>query len=284
MTRTVASLAFLAATAAAAPHPMTAQELHYEHPAAGAVEVRTGAAVYHDETGRTLDLYRPPAPDPSTALPAVVFVLTLPDGVMEVPLKDYHQYTSWARLVAAEGMVGVLYQVGDADGDLARVLDHLSGHAAALGIDPARVALWSCSGNVPVALRAGRRGAPSPVSIRALVAYYGFMPTPDGFRGEAMDSIARLYDMAMPMHGAGESYPSDLPMLIARAGQDRWTVGLESTDHFVAWALAENLPVTVLNYPDGRHAFDVLDDTAETRRIIAATLRFMRVHLDAGSP
>ncbi len=37
----------------------------------------------------------------------------------------------------------------------------------------------------------------------------------------------------------------------------------------------------VINYPEGRHAFDVLDVTCQTRHIIQRTLVFLKTHLSA---
>jgi hypothetical protein len=64
-------------------------------------------------------------------------------------------------------------------------------------------------------------------------------------------------------------------MYVVRAGKDSWTELLQSIDRFVDLALEANLPVTVRNYAEGQHSFDVLDDTAETREIITDTMAFL---------
>jgi acetyl esterase/lipase len=68
-------------------------------------------------------------------------------------------------------------------------------------------------------------------------------------------------------------------MFLVRAGRDRWPEILSSLDHFNSFALEQNLRVTMRNYPEGQHAFDALDDTAETRSIIRQTLTFLTEHL-----
>src|SRR5262249_34501764 len=45
-------------------------------------------------------------------------------------------------------------------------------------------------------------------------------------------------------------------------------------------AVAANAPWTLLNVPGGHHAFDVLDDTEESRQAIRATLAFLHAHLE----
>ncbi|HEY7358601.1 MAG TPA: hypothetical protein VH590_19100, partial [Ktedonobacterales bacterium] len=70
------------------------------------------------------------------------------------------------------------------------------------------------------------------------------------------------------------------PMLVVRAGRDH-PLNNRAIDAFVAEALSQNAPLEVINYLEGRHAFDVLDDTARTRQIIRRTLAFLRTHLSA---
>ena len=55
----------------------------------------------------------------------------------------------------------------------------------------------------------------------------------------------------------------------------------EALDDFVLKALASNLPVTLVNHPDGPHAFDLLHDSETSREIIKRILQFMQFHLTA---
>jgi hypothetical protein len=49
-------------------------------------------------------------------------------------------------------LVAVTYENREPAGDFAAVLRHVHEHAADLGIDPGRIGVWDCSGNVPTAL------------------------------------------------------------------------------------------------------------------------------------
>jgi dienelactone hydrolase len=49
----------------------------------------------------------------------------------------------------------------------------------------------------------------------------------------------------------------------------------------VAAANAADLPVELVEHPDGHHAFDVLDDTDASRDAIARVLAFFRRQLAA---
>lgn len=260
------------------PGPSGAQTegVLFEHPGTEDVVVRAGLEYSGTDEGHgTLDLYYP-GPSGDSVLPAVVFVMAFPDSE-EGSLKDHPQYPSWARLVAAEGMVGVLYEAPDPLLDLEAVLGFLRRRGPELGVDPERVALWSCSGNVPLALRQLRRE--SPVGLRALVAYYGIMPTADGFQAQALDSMAAQYEFPLP-RPREDRYRTDVPMLVVRAGADDWAPILASIDRFTETALDENLPVTLVNYPSAPHGFDVSHDTPETRRVIGGTLEFLETRLD----
>ncbi len=251
-----------------------AQQVLYDHPDAARVTVRSEVV---GDPGLTVDLYYPPTPGDEPN-PVVVFVLGFPDDAPPIaPMKDSDSYTSWARLVAAERFVGVLYETSDPEADLATVLTFLSKKAASLRIDPSRFGLWSCSGNTPLALKHARTRV--SVTPAAFVAYYGLMPTPDGYQAAAIDSMSKRFGFSLPSYRDGESYRADLPMLVVRAGRDRYSEILNSIDHFSAFALQQNLAVTVLNYPKGQHAFDLEDDTEETRGIIKQTLDFFRAHL-----
>lgn len=50
-------------------------------------------------------------------------------------------------------------------------------------------------------------------------------------------------------------------------------------DRFVEQALAANACLDVLNHPTGRHGFDILDDNARSREIIARAVEFLRIRL-----
>ena len=105
------------------------------------------------------------------------------------------------------------------------------------------------------------------------------MPTPDGYQAAAIDSTSTQFGFSLPGYHDGESYPADLPMFVVRAGRERFSEILGSIDHFTTFAFQQNLAMTVLNYPEGQHGFDVEDDTEETRAIIKQTLDFFRTHL-----
>jgi len=107
-----------------------------------------------------------------------------------------------------------------------------------------RVGLWSASGHGPVALAAAAKAT-----------------------------------CAVLTNPITKDFCPDTPLFIVRSGRDR-TPGLnEALDRFISRALAENRPLTVVNYPEAPHAFELHLDAPETRRIGQQGLDFLRAHL-----
>ncbi len=107
-------------------------------------------------------------------------------------LNEWEIYRSWARLVAAHGLAGILFEAKGA-GSAAGVpafFAHLSKNADALGLDATRLAAWSCSGNVGAGLPAVMAG--EPIAFRAAVFYYGTGERPHS--GRSCRSIGSLRD------------------------------------------------------------------------------------------
>src|SRR6187455_84343 len=63
------------------------------------------------------DLYYPPHQESERGLPALIFVMGYPDAGMKAmmgcPAKEVGHYSSWGRLAAATGMVGVTYSANE---------------------------------------------------------------------------------------------------------------------------------------------------------------------------
>ena len=216
-----------------------------ELPGTADAEVRTGLPFAQGtERELTFDLYRPPGSE--SLLPVVIFA----NGIGHPVLKDWPEYTSWARLAAASEMAAVTHETeGDPRPQLEALLEHLRSNASELGIDPDRIALWASSANVRTALPfAMEKDRP----LRAAVFYYGVMDFVD--------------------------LRTDLPLLVARAGLDSPGI-LGSLDDFLRHATHANLPFELLNYAEGIHGFDTRQPGEESERIVRETLEFLKRHL-----
>jgi len=71
----------------------------------------------------------------------------------------------------------------------------------------------------------------------------------------------------------------DTPLFVIRAGKDETPDLNAALDGFVARALAEDKPVTLVNYPGAPHSYELSLDAPETWRILQQGLDFLRAHL-----
>ncbi|XXX76743.1 alpha/beta hydrolase [Sorangium sp. So ce134] len=260
---------------------MVKKTVVHEVPGMESVTVRRDIDYKETDAGAlTFDLYAPPTSTGAARAPAVVFVSGYPDPGFEAMLgcrfKDLGQYTSWGRLAAASGLAAVTYTNRAPAADLPALLQHLRQNAASLGIDERRIGLWACSGNVPMALSALMREASGALACAVLC--YGFML--DLGASTRVAEAAAQFGFVNPCAGKTvDDLPPEVPLFIARAGQDRMPHLNESIDRFVAGALARNLPVTLANHAAAPHAFDVFDDSKASRETIRSILGFLRSHL-----
>ena len=229
-----------------------------------------------------LDLYYPPHQESRAGLPVVVFVMGYPDAgmkaIMGCSAKEVAQYTSWARLAAASGMVGVTYSANEPASGTLEVLRYLRDNARALNLDAARIGIWSCSGNVPNAL--GVLIHEEPGSIHCAVLCYGLML--DAGESTLATQAQKMFHFVMPEAGKSVAdLPATTPLLIVRAGNDEIPPVNESIGRFVADALKLDLPITLVNHRGAPHAFDAILDDEPTREIIRQMLAFLRLHLAA---
>jgi hypothetical protein len=228
----------------------------------------------------TLDVYAPEGAIAETPLPAVVLVAGYNDAgyqkMLGVKFKEMAMSVSWSQLIAASGLIAITYTNREPAADLDALLQHVRDHAGALGIDRDRMALWACSGNVPLALSAlmahGRR------FIRCGALLYGYMLDGDGESGVA--EAAAAFRFTHPNDGKSlEDLPEDLPLLIVRAGREQFPHLNASIDRFFAKALTLNRAVTLVNHAEGPHSFDLLHDSDTSRRIIRQVLDFLAAHV-----
>jgi hypothetical protein len=231
----------------------------------------------------TFDLYEPSG-GVRKPWPLVLFVMGFPDWGLQKILgckaKEMGSYVSWAQLVAVSGMAAVNVSTRQPAEDAPDAIRHLREHAGELSLDAGRIAIWSCSGNVPNAL--GVLTSPEASRLRCAALLYGYMMDLEGSTHVAQ--MAGAMKFANPAAGKSlADLPPRLPIFVARAGADQTPNLNETIDRFVAGALKANLPITVVNYPTGPHAFDLMEDSEASRAIVRQILGFLRSHL-TGSP
>ena len=278
---------------------LATKQVVYSLPGMGAVEVRPDLPYGSSDDGAlVLDVYHPPGHGPAAGrgasssssaaaspLPAVVIVAGYPDRGFQTMLgcrfKEMGSSVSWARLIAASGMVAITYANREPAADLAAALEHVRRDAGPLGVDPTRIGLWASSGNVPLALSTLMGSSRGAFACAAFC--YGL--TLDSEGSTVVADAAKTYGFANAAAGKSvDDLPADVPLFLARAGRDQFAGLNDAMDRFAAQALRRNLPIRLVNHPSGPHAFDLFDDTETSRQIIREILSFLRFHLLGAAP
>jgi acetyl esterase/lipase len=227
-----------------------------------------------------MDVYRPSGATGSR-LPAVVLIHGGP--VPRLGAKGMGVFTSYGRLLAASGLLAVTFnhrflapeRLLDAAADVEAAIAYVRSHAAELGADDQRLAVWAFSGGGPF-LSLALRGAPS--YVRAAVAYYAALDIQEKAPGSTDTPSDELRREFSPLYHVQAEAGRIAPILVARAGLDHPFLNA-GIDRFVQAALAANAAIDVMNHATGRHGFDILDDVERSREIIARTVEFLRTRL-----
>ncbi|MFD4144543.1 alpha/beta hydrolase [Streptomyces sp. NPDC058572] len=222
-----------------------------------------------ERTGN-VDLYLPGAEGPR---PAVVFVHGGPVPAEARPTpRDWPTLMGYARYAAGQGVVGVtldhrLHDVADYERAAGDVADAVELVRADPRVDADRVALWFFSGGGPIT--ADWLGSP-PAWLRCLAASYPILaPLPNwglaGSRFHPADAVA----------DAGA-----LPVVLTRAGLEMPEIAA-TVEEFQAAAKGSGADVEVVDVPHGRHGFETLDPTDESREAVHRAMRSVLAHLTA---
>lgn len=260
-------------------HPMTLRPMVYRLAGMDSVHVQRDLE-FAGAGGAPLllDLYQPALEGPAT--PVVVIVEGYPDPgfarMLNCRFKDMACTTSLARLIAASGMAAIAYTNREPAADLEALLDHVRVSADALHVDASRLGLWGASGHGPLTLGVIMDRAPG--EIRCAVLSNPYTMDLDGSTLVA-DAAAAFRFVNVAAGRAVSDLPKAVPLFIARSGKDEMPGLNEALDRFVAAATAAGHSVEVANHPAAPHAFDLLDDTDESRRIIERELAFLDANL-----
>ncbi|MEQ1762044.1 MAG: tetratricopeptide repeat protein [Pyrinomonadaceae bacterium] len=208
-----------------------------------------------DRSTLGIDIYAPPGMKAGEKRPAVIFLNAIGDNPSG-KVKEWGIYSSWPRLIAAHGMIGI-----SMDADASRIQDSLKGifaflerEGASYGIDASRLGVYAASANTTQSI-VYLMSDGAAKGIRAAALYYGATPSAE----------TRLR--------------KDLPVLFilaegdAQGGMGQASMGLWQR------VAQERAPWTLMFAADLLHAFDAFQDNDSSRRIVIQTIDFWRTHL-----
>lgn len=229
-----------------------------------------------------MDVYIPPGLAKDERLPAVLFIHGgVPAGS---PAKNMGIFTSWGRLVAASGMIGVIFThrlgypkplLTEAASDVNAALDYIRTNADSLNIDKDQICLAAYSGGGPMLSIAMRD---KPQYVRCLVAFYAFMDIQQSEMHRANETPEMVKSFS-PITCLTNDASTIAPMFIARAGLDEIPTMNDSIDRFTREAISKNAAITFANHPQGVHGFDNQTDDDRSHEIIQSVIAFMKIHL-----
>ncbi|MGC4890357.1 hypothetical protein [Micromonospora sp. DT227] len=205
-----------------------------------------------------VDLHLPTGDGPH---PAVVVVHGVPGPPDAPDTRDWPLYRGYGALLADQGVVVALPRLAVTSPDdlrtvAARVADAADLLRADPRVDPQRLALWFFSG---AGLLLGDWLRDPPRWLRGLAATYPLLaPLPEwppvDPRFHPLDALTTV-DAGRP------------PLVLTRAGRERPEV-TSTIAAFTAAATRHGLPLYLVDVPDGRHGFDALDHTEESRAAV----------------
>ena len=261
----------------------------YRVPGMDRVKVRTDLKYTSvDNPYLLMDVYSPPNLPKGERRPAVLFIHG--GAGAESRAKDWGIYTSWGRIVAASGIVGVTFThrlgypkplLAESASDVSAAINYVRSNADSLGIDKNRICLAAYSAGGPMLSMAMRD---KPEYVRCLVAFYAFLDIQqsDLHKQHETPDMVRAFSPITYLASDAGKIP---PIFIARAGLDEIPTMNDSIDRFISEAISKNAAVIIANHPQGVHGFDNQTDDDRSREIIRSMIAFMKTHLglnDAG--
>jgi acetyl esterase/lipase len=205
----------------------------------------------------------------------VVFVHggPLPPGDQPLP-REWPVFQGYGNLAAGSGVVGVTADLRmyvadglpDAATDVAGAVDIARADPR---VDADRVAVWVFSGGG--LLLADWLREPPPW-LRCFAATYPLLDVPAEY---GVDARFR------PIESVGGA--SGLPLVLTRVGLEQPALA-EAVERFVVAARDAGVRLEIVDVPHGRHAFDMFDQTDESRNAVRRAMAAVVAHLsgDAG--
>ena len=114
------------------------------------VKLEENIQYFKDENANLhFDLYLPPSYNKNQLLPAVIFLNGIGDQPGESKVKSWMIYSSWPRLIATQGLIGISMETDGSrvQGSLDALFQYLDKEGNKHGIDAARLGVYAASAN-----------------------------------------------------------------------------------------------------------------------------------------
>jgi dienelactone hydrolase len=234
----------------------------------------------------TIDVYYPPDRKPGKLLPAVIMANAVPFNAPTNPPNTYRRndpngtFPYWGRIIAANGLIAVAYDTLYPS-DIEAIARHLQKNGAALGIDGARIGVF---GNSSHAILASSFAYQENTDyLKFAVFYYGYILTPENLLRQEYDAFCAEFGCYGAELPDIQQLRSDLPVLIVRSGKDWSPLDMEPIDRFEQLAQEQNVPLTLIRFEEGAHAFEWAEysfGAVKTKgiEIIQQTVDFMKAN------
>ena len=224
-----------------------------DDPAMKGVVIQKDITYLKDDKGSLhLDIYSPRHLKIGEKRPAIIFLNAIGETEGEVKVKSWGIYSSWPRLMAADGYIGISMETDGAriSGSIQALFDFLATHAESFQIDVNHLGVYAASANVGQSLNYLMSDKAYP-GIKAAVLYYGF--------------------------SASGPFRKDLPVFFVVSEGDARRFSYRDLWNEV---LKNNAPWTIKMGTDMPHAFDAYSDNDDARRIIKETIAFWKIQLE----
>jgi len=165
------------------------------------------------------------------------------------------------RLRVVDGPDGPTVDAVTAAADVAAATEALRVHP---GLDGDRVGYWVFSGGGLLAADWLRE---RPAWLRVILLSYPLLASPAPHL--PVEDRLQLDPRFAPIEAAAEAGAAAPPIVLTRVGRERPLLA-GFVAEFVAAAAAA--PLEIIDVPDGQHAFDVLDDTDQSRAAVQAAV------------
>ncbi|MDI9898828.1 alpha/beta hydrolase [Rhodococcus sp. IEGM 1409] len=212
-----------------------------------------------------IDVYRDHGVDDGHRRPLIIFVHggPLPPNMQPAP-RDWPAFVGYGSLAANEGAVGVtlehhMHSLADCAATVEEISTAIEQARSLPDVDPDKVALWFFSGS-GILVSDWLRDPPSWLTCVALT-----YPVLDFLPEWEVDS--RFHPItALEAHSAGS-----LPILLTRVGIEKpeFAAGVEA---FAAAANSNGIGLDIIDVPDGRHGFDMLEATDASRAAVTEAM------------